>query len=415
MAVRVAVLADFLEEGWRSMNLVAEQLVRSQNELGRPHGEAPGTEAVAEFCCHLVRPPMRRRLSGAGQASGRGYTFDRLVGRFHDYPRYLRRLRPQFDLFHLADHSYSQLVHELPAGRTVVTCHDLDAFRCLWEPGRGGRGPLFVAMTRRILSGMQKAAHLCCVSRATRDELLARGLMPPYRVSVAHLGTNPSLLEPMDPDADRAIENLLATNGSKPQEIRLLHVGSTIARKRIDVLLEVFGQLQRLEPRAALYRVGGPFTLAQTAQAKRLGVAEHIRVLPPLSEQQLAAVYRRVALVLHPSDAEGFGLPVAEALACGTPVLGSDLPVLREVGGAAATYARVGDVADWVAQARGLLAERDADPRAWAARRAACRQQGMKFSWAENARHTAGIYRNVLASAGEISVLGPPHFAGAQA
>ena len=65
------------------------------------------------------------------------------------------------------------------------------------------------------------------------------------------------------------------------------------------------------------------------------------------ADRTLAAVYRRAALVLQPSEAEGFGLPVAEALACGTPVLASDLAVLREVGGEAAVYRAVGDVPAW--------------------------------------------------------------------
>jgi glycosyltransferase involved in cell wall biosynthesis len=410
--LRVAVVADFLEEGWPSMNLVGEQLVSAQNALSSALENGLETAAVAGFSYRLIRPPMRRQLSRSGQNTGYGYTLDRLVGRFCDYPRHLRKLRPHFDLFHLADHSYSQLVHGLPAGRTVVTCHDLDTFSCLWEPRRAGRGPLFVAMTRRILSGMQKAAHVCCVSRATRDELLARRLLPPDRVSVVHLGIGSSLLDPPDSDAERSIDQLLAEDRANTPEIRLLHVGSTIARKRIDVLLEVFGALRRSEPRAVLYRVGGPFTAPQRAQAESLGVARHIRVLPPISMEQLAVLYRRAALVLQPSDAEGFGLPVVEALACGTPVLASDLPVLREVGEAAATYARVGDVADWVAQARGLLAEREVDPSAWAARQKACRQQGRCFSWQENARLTANIYRNVLASLGGRGAPPPRHLPG---
>jgi glycosyltransferase involved in cell wall biosynthesis len=394
---RVAIVADFLEESWPSMNLVAEQLVNAQNQLSGSNSDDLGVVTSAEFSCRLIRPPMRRRFSRPEQTVGRGYTLDRLVGRFYDYARYLRKLRPQFDLFHLADHSYSQLVHSLPPGRTIVTCHDLDTFRCLWEPGHAGGGPFFVAMTRRILSGLQKAAHVCCVSRATRDELLARRLMPPDRVSVVHMGVNPALLETADPDAQRFIQQeVLVTNGSGTREIPLLHVGSTISRKRIDLLLEVFNQLRTLEPYAVLYRVGGPFTDGQRALAERLGVASHIRMLPFISHQQLAALYRHVALVLLPSDAEGFGLPVVEALACGTPVLASDLPVLREVGGAAATYARVGDVAEWVAHSKVLLSERRDNPVAWTARQEACRKQGMTYSWKETARRTVNIYHDLV-------------------
>ena len=61
---------------------------------------------------------------------------DRLLNRFVNYPRYLRQHASEFDVFHIVDHSYAQLVHELPAARTVVTCHDLDTFRCLLDPER---------------------------------------------------------------------------------------------------------------------------------------------------------------------------------------------------------------------------------------------------------------------------------------
>ena len=403
--VKVGIVADFLEEGWPSMILIAEELVNAQNALRDAGGNTLHPASGQEFSCHLIRPAMPRRLSQQGATAGRGYTFDRLAARFYDYAQHLKKLRSQFALFHLADHSYSQLVHVLPASRTVVTCHDLDTFRCLWEPKLVERGPMFRAMTRRILTGMQKAAHVCCVSHATREELLARRLLPPERTSVVHSGVR-TLFRTAEPGADAAIGRLLMADVSNPQSIRVLHVGSTIRRKRIDILLEVFCELLKVEPRAILYRVGGPFTPAQQAMAESLGIAAHIRILPHLTGEELAALYRGVDLVLQPSDAEGFGLPVIEALASGTPVLASDLPVLREVGGSAAAYARVGDVADWLSEARRLLAERTADPDAWAARREACRQQGMKFSWADTARQVADIYRNVLSSAGCTSATG---------
>ena len=81
-------------------------------------------------------------------------------------------------------------------------------------------------------------------------------------------------------------------------------------------------------------------------QARSLGLADAILTLPyfdPRSHRDratLAAIYRRASLVLVPSEAEGFGLPVAEALACGVPLLASDIPVLREVGGDAVAATR---------------------------------------------------------------------------
>lgn len=384
--MRVALLADFLEEGWPSMDLVADMLA-----LHLSAGESPEVEI------HHVRPAFRQRFSR--KCAGARWSADRLTNRFFDYPRFLRKQRSRFDLFHLVDHSYSQLLHELPSTRSIVTCHDLDTFRCLWEPAGGGRGRLFRAMTQRILSGMQKAAHVCCVSQATRDELLGRGLLPVSRLSVVRSGLRPDFLAPADPAASSRVDELLGRPGLGPlPTVDLLHVGSTIARKRIDVLLEVFARVrQEIEPRARLLRVGGAFTAAQSRQMASLGLpVDSICVLPFLTPAELAAVYRRAALVLLPSEAEGFGFPVIEALACGTPVLASDLNVLREAGGEATDYAPAGHISAWLTRISELLIERDNHPAHWELRRERGRLQAARFSWAETARQTVAIYTRVL-------------------
>ena len=107
--------------------------------------------------------------------------------------------------------------------------------------------------------------------------------------------------------------------------VDILHVGSTIPRKRIDRLLEVFAELCRTDPRVRLVRVGGVFTEEQRAQAERLGVTARILQLPLLSRDQLIAVYHRAAVVVSTSEREGFCLPVVEALAAGVPVVVPDM------------------------------------------------------------------------------------------
>ena len=81
-----------------------------------------------------------------------------------------------------------------------------------------------------------------------------------------------------------------------------------------------------------------------------------------LTRAELAEVYRRAAVVLVPSEAEGFGLPVIEALACGAAVVASDIPALREAGGPAAVYAPVGDVGAWADAVAKVLADPAAAP-----------------------------------------------------
>lgn len=384
---RVAVVCDLREENWHSMNLVADMLLAGTSGGG---GGGVGVE-TARLC-----PPLRRRFSRA--AAGRRFNADRLLNRFWDYPRHLGRRRGEFDLFHVVDHSYAQLLHHLPAGRAVVTCHDLDAFRCLLDPAAEPRPPLFRAMMGRVLSGFRKAARVACDSEATRDELLAHKLLPPGRLTVIPNGVHPAFRPAAEPRADAAAARLLGpANGAA---VELLHVGSTIARKRVDVLLRVFAALRERFPAARLVRVGGAFTAGPEALAGRLNVRDAVHVLPYLEPEVLAAVYRRAALVLQPSEREGFGLPVVEALACGTPVVASRLPVLREVGGAegGVEYCPVGDVDAWAEAAGRLLAERAAEPERWAARRAAGLSQAAKFTWEEYAAKTVALYREVLST-----------------
>ncbi len=258
---RVALLADFLAERWPSMDLVADMYAAS---LPRAFASAGPRMEI-----DLLRPELKRRTSRLHPA---GWNFDRLINRLFDYPLYARARRREYDLLHIVDHSYSQLVHALPAARTVVTCHDLDTFRCLWEPGHAGRGPLFLAMTRRILAGLRKAAHVCCDSVATHDELLARALVPAQRATVVPLGVRPEFLREPGPEASAKVAGLLRAPGlDDTQSIDVLHIGSTIARKRIDLLLEIFASLRNAEPRLRLLRVGGAVHRLATSAGRTLG------------------------------------------------------------------------------------------------------------------------------------------------
>jgi glycosyltransferase involved in cell wall biosynthesis len=377
--MRVAIVCDLIEENWPSMELVADMLFQ--------HLESSAAR---------LRPPLQPHFTGLpflGRQS-LSYNADRLVNRFVDYPRWLKRQAADYDLFHVVDHSYSQLVHYLPPTRTVVTCHDLDTFRCLLDPERERRPRWFRAMTSRILSGFKKAAHVIAVSAATRDEILMHRLMPPDRVSVVPNGVHPSCSPVPNAVADAELRKLLPAVDSNA--VWLLNVGSTMPRKRLDVLLRVFASVRRELPDARLLRVGGPLTPVQSQLARELGVESAMVNLPSLSRPVLAAAYRRADLLVHTSEAEGFGLPLIEAMACGLPVVASDLPVLREINGSAAVYCPVADVEAWTEAVVHLLTERTKAVESWDLRRTGCIANAGRFSWSETARQTAAVYRKIL-------------------
>jgi glycosyltransferase involved in cell wall biosynthesis len=369
------------------MDLVGEMLLAELRE--RPVHDLEVIDLHPRMTRRFTRLPIVARTWSA-------HTADRLLSRYWDYPRLARRHREMADVFHIVDHSYSQLAHELPAARTVVTCHDLDTFRCLLDPDREPRGWLFRAMTRRVLAGIQKAAIVACDTAAVRDELLAHRLVAPDRLRVVHIGVHPSCSPAPDRAADEAAALLLGPVDRQAAEI--LHVGSTVPRKSIDVLLRIVAAVRaEMGARVRLVRVGGALTTEQQALAHRLGIADAVLSLPFLPRPVLAAVYRRASVVLLPSRAEGFGLPVVEALACGAAVVASDLPVLRETGGNAAVYCPAGDVAAWCRVVAELLREQVGSAGADASRRQAAIQHASRFTWRAYARQMESIYAEVLA------------------
>ena len=248
-------------------------------------------------------------------------------------------------------------------------------------------------MTRRILTGLGRAARVACDSDATRRALITLAHLPEDRLAVIPNGTDTG----GQPDADAAADFEAARLLGPRRVPELLHVGSTIERKRIDLLLDVFAAVRRARPDARLIRVGGPFTAEQRVRARELGVLDAVVVLPFVDRATLAAVYRRSALALLPSEREGFGLPIIEALACGTPVVASDIPVLKEVGGPAVTYCAVGDRETWAQTIVRLLIERESDPVAWRQRREAGIVRAEAFSWS---RYTSSVYELYRAVAG---------------
>jgi glycosyltransferase involved in cell wall biosynthesis len=390
--LRVAIVADYPEEGWASMDLAAEMVL---NCLARGHaGEVEATRVCPPYRPRFGRLPGRR-LAGLARNA------DRVLNRFVDYPRHLRRLarRGRFDVYHVVDHSYAQLVDAVPAGRSVVTCHDLDAFRCLLRPDLEPRPAWFRALVRRTLRGLRAAAAVPCVSEATRSALLDHRLVLPERLTVNYQGVAPEFADAADPGADAEVARLLGPpDPSGPPE--LLHVGTTIPRKRIDVLLDVFAGVRRALPGARLIKAGGRLTPAQADRARALGVADAVVEMPFFADRRpLAALYRRAALVLQPSEAEGFGLPLAEAMACGAPLLASDLPVLREVAGDVATYRPVGDVPAWVDAALALLDDRARRPDLARPRRDAGLARSSAFRWEAHTERLADLYRQVAGRA----------------
>lgn len=360
---RLAVVRDFRAEGWPSMDLCADQLLAN----------LPGGVVTED-----VEPAFRRFASRLPFARRAGFNADRVLNRHIFLPRVVRRAARRADFVHVVDHSYAHVVVAVPPGRAGVYCHDLDAFRSLFEPEAEQRPRWFRWLARRTLDGLKAAAVVFHNSGGTARRLIDAGVVTPDRLVHAPLGVASEFV----PTAAKSPELPVAV-----EPPFLLHVGSNIPRKRLDVLLDAFAVVRGRVPGLRLVQVGGPWPPRESERIARLGIGPFVTQVRDLSREQLAELYRRAAAVLVTSEAEGFGLPVVEALACGSVVIASDIATLREAGGDAALYRPVGDVRAWADAVFGVLTDgRAAPPRD---RRLA---HAARFSWREHARIVAEAY-----------------------
>jgi len=366
--LRLAIICDYSEETWHSMDLCAQMLLN--------HLQSENTAFIQTI---QISPPFNHRCQKIPALGKKqfAYNADRLLNRFWDYPHYLKQRVTDFDFYHIADHSYAHLAHVLPPERTGVYCHDIDAFRSLVEPAKEPRPGWYQAMSRRILHGLQSCSLVFYSTAEVRKQIEHYQLVEPSRLVHAPLGIAPEFSMNPQPDILAHI----------PKQPFLLHVGSCIPRKRIDILLEVFAQVRKIHPKLQLVKVSGEWTLSQQQQITELNIGDAIVHLQGLQRATIAALYQQASAVLLTSEAEGFGLPVIEALACGSIVVASDIPVLREVGGEAVMYCSITDISAWVQTIEQVLA----NPNRTSTINLSL-TQAQKYSWSNHAQIIAQSY-----------------------
>lgn len=301
-------------------------------------------------------------------------------------PRLLGRLQAD-DVFH-APANILGFGIPCPA---IVTVHDLMWLEHVdWCQPR----PWLRPISRRyygtgIRQALSRAARVLTVSHASADSILR--LFPETKPKLV-VTRNACEAHFRAPESIAAAEQLAASTIGAAGPYFLV-VGQNQPSKAHDVALRAFAAasrdlpqrlvlVQRLEPGRGLHRL-----------AQELGVAERVSFVAGVGQAQLLAVFQAATALVQPSLAEGFGLPALEAIACGCPVLASDIPPLREVLGAAGTFTAPGDVAALARALRAFAADEG--------RRAELRARGLEqaktFSWDETAALTWQVYADVAA------------------
>jgi glycosyltransferase involved in cell wall biosynthesis len=234
-------------------------------------------------------------------------------------------------------------------------------------------------MTRGLDRIRREAAAVMVPSEWSRREFEGHGFEP-TRLHVVPLG-----VEPLESARPEEVERVLARHGLRRPFV--LFVGTAEPRKGLDVLVSAWA---RLDPDAELVLVG---------PAGWGGLEERLEVLGPgvhrlgfLPRDELRTLQGAAALSCLPSRAEGFGLPVLEAMAAGSPVVTTSASAMEEVAGGAAVLVPAGDVEALAAAIEGVLG----DPGEAQRLRDLGRSRAEGFGWERSAAAVGAVYREVL-------------------
>jgi glycosyltransferase involved in cell wall biosynthesis len=213
----------------------------------------------------------------------------------------------------------------------VVTLHDLGYLA--FPEAHTARRRLELHLTTRW--SLHAARRVIAISAATRSDLVRHYGADPAKISVVHHGLSPAF-RPVDPPTIAAVRARHQLNGPY-----LLYVGTIQPRKNLARLIEAFARICALPetpPDLSLAIAGrrGWLTAQIERQATDLGINDRVRFLGYVPDADLPALIGGALAFTFPSLYEGFGMPVLEAMACGTPVLCSNTSALPEVAGDAA-------------------------------------------------------------------------------
>ena len=274
------------------------------------------------------------------------------------------------------------VVHPCPV---VVTIHDLTFIRFpeLFPSERRGYLQRMTRWTAR------RAARIIVDSASTGQDVEQLLDVPAERIAVVYPGLNEGMSRP----ASASIAELRARYDLPEQFV--LFVGTLEPRKNITLLLDVWALLAShhgMCPTLVIAGGKGWFYETLETRVRALGLADSVRFVGYVADDDLPAWYAAATLFVFPSLYEGFGFTPLEAMACGTPVIVSSTSSLPEVVGAAGLALPPDDPEAWADAVASLLSL----PKRLGTMAQSGVAQAARFSWSTTAHQTAEIYRQVL-------------------
>lgn len=250
---------------------------------------------------------------------------------------------PAADVYHLTSQNLATLLlFRRPKGKVVITVHDIIPYMLGDDPLLSSYRTLADRLFDRIaMAGLKRADALIADSAYTRQCLVDYLGLPAHKITVVHLGIDHERFRPV-----RATNDVRQRYGLHEDRRYLLYVGSEDPRKNLPLVMRMLAMVRREYPDVALIKVGRPHFENERRRlidlANDLGMESAIHFLDDVPEHDLPLLYNTADVCITASLYEGFGFPVLEAMACGTPVVCADATSLPELVGDAALLFRHG-------------------------------------------------------------------------
>lgn len=272
--------------------------------------------------------------------------------------------------------------------KCVATIHDLIPLLFPDATPRALKTRLFPIYRRLMLEIGARADRLIAVSNASREDILSHLNIPQARhdaVRVIYNGVSAAFHLP-------EIPTIKTDDPARPRT--LLYVGRSDPYKNLTVLVKALALARQSLPFPLQLKIIGPPDPRYPEagiQVEALGLKDAVKWVGYQAMNTLVQAYQDADAVILPSRYEGFGFPVVEGMACGTPVICSDIPVLREIGGEAATYATLDSAPALADSIRSVLTTPELRDRMIPLGL----EQARRFTWTQAARQTIALYQEL--------------------
>ncbi|MEM8857347.1 MAG: glycosyltransferase family 1 protein [Chloroflexota bacterium] len=298
------------------------------------------------------------------------------------FPLPVQTFTGRLDLFHSPDFVLPPIAGNIPS---LLTVHDLSF---LHYPHTFT--PALVNYLNRVVPwSVKRATHILADSVATQNDLVELWGTPAEKITVLYSGVHQRFQEIKDHQELDQVRTKYGL-GSNPY---ILAVGTVQPRKNYQMLIQAFAKIADRLPHSLIITGGKGWLFDEIlAEVEAQNLIGRVVFTGFVDDEDLSAIYSAAEVLAFPSLYEGFGLPILEAMACGTPVINSDASCLPEVAGEATIQLTPHSIDEWSGKLAQLLEDKVLQDQLKMKGKA----QAEKFSWGKSAEQLLSIYERLL-------------------